>query len=103
MPGHDGIRFHNDQGVYSARRQTAKSHPELSVAAAQARAWLFTLERDLLTWRGGNLPAEAVTADEERTAVGDHREHERNHYFSSYSLAQAQPRFRLLILWADRL
>jgi len=29
---------------------------------------------------------EAVTPDEERTAVGDHRKDERDHYFSSYSL-----------------
>ena len=44
-----------------------------------------------------------MTADEERTAVGDHREDERDHYFSCYSLMQGQPRFKLLILWADRL
>jgi hypothetical protein len=44
-----------------------------------------------------------VTADEERTAVGDHREDEGDHYFSSYSRMQDQPRFKLLILWPDRL
>jgi len=42
-----------------------------------------------------------VTAGEERTAVDDHREDERDHYFSSYSLTQAQPCLKLLILWAD--
>ena len=44
-----------------------------------------------------------MTADEERTAVGDHREDERDHYFSCYWPTQGQPHFKLLILWADRL
>jgi uncharacterized protein YbjT (DUF2867 family) len=39
----------------------------------------------------------------ERTAVGDHREDERDHHFSSDSLVPGQPRFKLLILLADRL
>jgi hypothetical protein len=34
----------------------------------------------------GNLQAETVTAEEERTAIGDHRENERYHHRTSYPL-----------------
>jgi hypothetical protein len=38
-----------------------------------------------------------VTADKERKEVGDQREDERDHYFSSYWLMQGQPQFKLQI------
>jgi hypothetical protein len=40
---------------------------------------LFPLEHDQLLAERSNLQAEAVSADEERTAIGDHRENEGYH------------------------
>ena len=79
MPAHDGIRFNDDQGVYPVRPQTAERHPKGSVKPA----WLFMVEHDELLALRSHLHAEAVTADEECAAVGEHREHERYHHLSS--------------------
>ena len=45
---------------------------------------LFTLEYGQLLAKRGDLQAEAVSANEERTAIGDHRENERYHHVTSY-------------------
>jgi hypothetical protein len=46
----------------------------------------------------GDLQAEAVSADEERTAIGDHRENERYHHLTSYLLMEPRRRSKLPIL-----
>ena len=44
-----------------------------------------------------------MTADQERAAIGEHREYDCYHYLSSYSLAQIQLRSKLLIPRVHRL
>jgi len=43
-----------------------------------------------------------VSADEERTAIGDHRENEHYHHFTSYPLMEPRRQSKLLILYSDR-
>jgi hypothetical protein len=43
-----------------------------------------------------------VSADEERTAIGDHRENEHDHHFTSYPLMEPRSQSKLLILYSDR-
>jgi len=64
------------------------------------RPRLFTLKHNQLLAQRGKFQAEAVSADEERTAIGDHRENERYHHLTWYPLMAdgTRRRSKLLIL-----
>src|SRR5438270_11753890 len=53
MPGHDGVRAHDDQGVDPARPQTAEDYPKGSVKCASEppvfRATSFYVRQELRT------------------------------------------------------
>jgi hypothetical protein len=64
MPGHHGLRFHDDQDLGPAGPYPAKCNPEQP---------LESLENYELLAQSRGLPSESVTGQEKRADVGDPR------------------------------
>jgi hypothetical protein len=53
MPGHDGFRFHDDQGLGPTRPQLAERNPKQPIAAVQFGTGLFPLQDSELLAKSG--------------------------------------------------
>ena len=79
MPGHNGFRFHNDQGLGPTRPQLAERNPKQPIEAVQFGTGLFPLPNRELLAKSSGLQSEFVTRHEQGPDVSDHRASERNH------------------------
>jgi hypothetical protein len=79
MPGHNGFRFHNDQGLGPTRPQLAERNPKQPIEAVQFGTGLFPLQNSELLAKSSGLQSEFVARHEQGPDVSDHRASERNH------------------------
>jgi hypothetical protein len=79
MPGHDGFRFHNDQGLGPTGPQLAECNPKQPIEVVQFGTRLFPLQNSELLTKSSGLQSKFVARHEQGPDVGDHRASERNH------------------------
>jgi hypothetical protein len=99
MPGHHGIRLHNNQRISPSGPQTVESNPEQSVKALYSRSRLFPLDHDELLAQRRNLQTKVVPVDKECAAIGEYRDNERYHHSNrTRPLPPHRVRNRLILL-----
>jgi hypothetical protein len=79
MPGNNGFRFHNDQGLGPTRPQLAERNPKQPIEAVQFGTGLFPLPNSELLAKSSGLQSKFVARHEKGPDVDDHRERECNH------------------------
>ena len=65
MPGHDGVRLDEEQGIRPVGPPKAERHPEQPIQTSQARPRLFAFEHGELLAKSGGLQTEAVPRERE--------------------------------------
>ena len=78
MPGDDGFRFHNDQGLGPTRPELAERNPKQPIEAVQFGTRLFPLPNSELLAKSSGLQSKFVARHEQGPDVSDHRASERN-------------------------
>ena len=79
MPGDDGFRFHNDQGLGPTRPELAERNPKQPIEAVQFGTGLFQFPNSELLAKSSGLQSKFVARHEQGPDVGDHRASERKH------------------------
>jgi len=81
MPGHHGLRLHDDQRFDPARPDAAEHNPEQPVETLQTGTGLLPLENAELLAQGNGFQGEFVAWQAEGANVRHHSERKRNHHF----------------------
>ena len=77
MPGDDGFRFHNDQGLGPTRPELAERNPKQPIEVVQFGTGLFPLQHSELLAERSGLQSKFVARHEQGPDVSDHRASER--------------------------
>ena len=86
MPGNNGFRFHNDQGLDPTGPQVTERNPKQPIEAVQFGTGLFPLQNSELLAKSSSFQSKFVTRHEQGPDVSDHRVGERNHQSDLISL-----------------